>query len=156
MSGKVGKPRILSSPDQMEELFQKYKEWAKANPIKKHVFVGKDGNSDFQIIDRPLSITGFEVFCHDEVGEISQYLRNDGGRYPEYVTTSSRIKREIAEQQIAGGMAGIYNASLTARLNNLVEKVAQTDSKGNDIPLLEQYILAAKGVRRQTDEEKDQ
>lgn len=147
MSGKVGKPRILKSPEQMEELFQKYKEWAKANPIKKHVFVGKDGNSDYQIIDRPLSITGFEVFCHGEIGEIAPYLMNRDNRFPEFSTVSARIKREIAEQQIAGGMAGIYNASLTARLNNLVEKVAQTDSKGEDIPLLEQYIRAAKGVK---------
>ena len=35
---------------------------------------------------------------------------------------SVAIKKEIRDNQIIGGMLGVYNANITARLNNLVEK----------------------------------
>ena len=42
-------------------------------------------------------------------------------KYRELLKTN--IKKEIRENQITGGMLGIYNPSITQRLNNLVEKV---------------------------------
>jgi hypothetical protein len=38
----------------------------------------------------------------------------------------SRIKKSIRADQIKGGMAGIYNPSITQRLNNLVERQENT------------------------------
>jgi TPP-dependent pyruvate/acetoin dehydrogenase alpha subunit len=53
---------------------------------------------------------------------------NKDERYEAYITICSRIKEAIREDQIGGGMAGIYNPSITQRLNGLVEKV-QNDVK---------------------------
>ncbi len=46
--------------------------------------------------------------------------------YQEFVSICSHIKKEIRSQQITGGMLGMFNPSITQRLNNLVEK---TDNK---------------------------
>jgi hypothetical protein len=45
------------------------------------------------------------------------------------VSVCSRIRKNIREDQIAGGMAGIYNASITQRLNGLTEKIQEDGSK---------------------------
>ena len=48
-------------------------------------------------------------------------------RYLEFTAICSRIRKEIREDQITGGMVGQYNASITQRLNNLKEQVEQTN-----------------------------
>ena len=50
------------------------------------------------------------------------YFINYEGRYEDYVSICSRIKREIRTNQIEGGMVGIFNPSITQRLNGLTEK----------------------------------
>ncbi len=70
---------------------------------------------------------GFEIFCWDEVGVVEDYFMNRDKRYTEYTAICSRIRKEIREDQITGGMVGQYNASITQRLNNLKEQVEQTN-----------------------------
>jgi hypothetical protein len=52
------------------------------------------------------------------------------GRYAEFVGVCSYIKKEVREDQIQGGLAGVYNPSITQRLNGLTEKV-QTEQNIN-------------------------
>jgi hypothetical protein len=42
--------------------------------------------------------------------------------YDDYMTICSRIKEQIRQDQIEGGMVGQYNPSITQRLNNLTDK----------------------------------
>jgi DNA polymerase II small subunit/DNA polymerase delta subunit B len=124
---KVGRPRNLNSPEQLYELFKRYKEDVKANPRIKYVYGGKEFEERAEPLERPLTMEGFEVFCWDEVGQVEQYFKNLEKRYDEYLPICSRIRREIREDQITGGMVGQYNASITQRLNNLKEQVEQTN-----------------------------
>jgi hypothetical protein len=123
---KVGRPRNLNSPEQLYELFERYKRDVKANPRIKHVFGGKDFEERAEPLERPLTMEGFEVFCWDEVGQVEQYFKNLDKRYNEYLPICSRIRKEIREDQITGGMVGQYNPSITQRLNNLREQVENT------------------------------
>jgi DNA polymerase II small subunit/DNA polymerase delta subunit B len=122
---KVGRPRNLDSPEQLYELFKKYKEDVKANPRIKSVFGGKEFEERAEPLERPLTMEGFEIFCWDEVGVVEDYFMNRDKRYTEYTAICSRIRKEIREDQITGGMVGQYNASITQRLNNLKEQVEQ-------------------------------
>jgi DNA polymerase II small subunit/DNA polymerase delta subunit B len=122
---KVGRPRNLDSPEQLYELFKKYKEDVKANPRIKSVFGGKEFEERAEPLERPLTMEGFEIFCWDEVGQVEQYFKNIDKRYDEYLPICSRIRKEIREDQITGGMVGQYNASITQRLNNLKEQIEQ-------------------------------
>jgi hypothetical protein len=73
---------------------------------------------------------GFENWCADNeiAQDLGQYFENRDNRYLEYVAICSRIRRAIRQDQIEGGMVGQYNASITQRLNNLVDK-QQTEIK---------------------------
>ena len=124
---KVGRPRNLNSPEQLYELFIRYKQDVKANPRIKSVFGGKEFEERAEPLERPLTMEGFEVFCWDIVGEVEDYFKNRDKRYEEYTPICSRIRKEIREDQITGGMVGQYNASITQRLNNLKEQVEQTN-----------------------------
>jgi hypothetical protein len=124
---KVGRPRNLDSPEQLYELFERYKADVKANPRIKSVFGGKEFEERAEPLERPLTMEGFEVFCWDIVGEVEQYFKNVDKRYSEYIPICSRIRKEIRNDQIEGGMVGQYNPSITQRLNNLKEQIEQTN-----------------------------
>ena len=118
----MGKHKYIENPQRMWELFEAYRKDVKDNPRVKHVFVGKDGNSDFERLERPLTIEGFKNYCYDVVGDITAYLVNRDNAYNDYSTICTRIKETIRQDQIEGGMVGQYNPSITQRLNGLSEK----------------------------------
>jgi len=117
-----GRPKKLNNPEELWELFEGYIKWASDNPIRKMVFVGRDGNREYELVDRPLSRDGFEVYCFNNQVTARHYLDNDNGSYENFCHISLHIKQTIREMQIAGGMSGLYNANLTARINNLSDK----------------------------------
>ena len=120
----MGKNKYIETPDKLWEYFETYKNETKSNPIKKHVFVGKDGNADYELIERPLTVDGFEVWCwrNEIINDLSNYFANSNNKYSEYSTICSRIRKEVRNDQIEKGLAGIYNTSITQRLNGLTDK----------------------------------
>lgn len=125
----MGSHKKIETPEKMWELFCYYKEWAKDKPFLQHDFVGKDGDSVYRKKERCLTMEGFENWLEDNeiINDIGDYISNKDGRYNEFTTICSRIRRVIKQDQIEGGMAGIYNPSITQRLNGLVDKT-QTDT----------------------------
>ena len=124
---KVGRPRNLDSPEQLYELFERYKVDVKANPRIKSVFGGKEFEERAEPLERPLTMEGFEVFCWDIVGCVEDYFKNKNKAYEDFSPICSRIRKEIRNDQIEGGMVGQYNPSITQRLNNLKEQIEQTN-----------------------------
>jgi hypothetical protein len=122
----MGKHKTIETPDQMWELFEAYKKTVAKNPILIQDYVGKDGQMVYRERQRPLTMEGFENYCEDNICFVHQYFVNQEQRYGDYVNICSRIKRSIRQDQIEGGMASIYNPSITQRLNNLTEKTDVT------------------------------
>lgn len=119
---------MISSPDILWEHFKAYKSWAENNPRLIEDYVGKEAVRVMREKPRALTMEDFEEFVAEIPGmplELSQYFANRDGRYEEFVPICSRIRRAIRADQISGGMAGIYNPSITQRLNGLVEKSEQ-------------------------------
>jgi hypothetical protein len=114
--------KLIKTPEALRELWEKYKTHIKANPILVHDFVGKDAHSVHREKQRPFTMAGFEVYCYDAIGCVNQYFDNADGRYEAYITICSHIRKEIRNNQIDGGMAGIFNPSITQRLNGLTDK----------------------------------
>lgn len=146
----MGKNKYIATPEIMWEHFQNYKKEVKENPIfiieqkKGNTILPKDlSNIDSKTIkesmksiielplQRPLTIEGFENWCSDNeiIEDLGDYFSNKDGKYSDYSTICKRIKKNIRQDQIEGGMAGIYNPSITQRLNNLVEKT-ETELSG--------------------------
>jgi hypothetical protein len=113
----------IETPEKMWELFTQYKNFVKSNPILVHD-VDKFGADIWRQKEKPLTIDGFECWCYDNdiISDLSQYFANTEQRYTDYQTICTRIRKAVRDDQIAGGMAGIYNPSITQRLNSLTEK----------------------------------
>lgn len=126
----MAKHKYIETPEILWEHFLSYKKEVKSNPILVKDWVGKDAIDVYREKEKPLTIDGFECWCYDNgiISDLSQYFANTEQRYTEYQTICSRIKKAVRTDQIEGGMSGIYNPSITQRLNNLVEKT-QTDVK---------------------------
>jgi hypothetical protein len=120
----LGRPKAFKSPDEVWGWFVKYKQWVEENPIKIEDYVGKDANRVYREKPRALTMEGFDNFLYDNnvVDNMAQYFANREERYTDFVPICSRIRFTIRQNQIEGGLAGIFNPSITQRLNSLVEK----------------------------------
>ena len=136
----MGKKKYIETPQKLWELFVAYKKEVKENPIIVKDWVGKDSEQVYREKEKPLTMVGFQCYIceHTEINypDISHYLENKDNRYADFVHISSRIKDEIKNDQITGGMTMIYSQNLTARLNGLIDK-KETEIKGGlNIPNL--------------------
>ena len=120
----MAKKKYIETPEVLWKHFLDYKEAVKKKPIIVKDWVGKDATDVYREKERPLTIEGFENYLEDEgiIGDLSHYFANTNNSYSEYLTICSRIKRNVRQDQIEGGMVGIYNPSITQRLNSLVDK----------------------------------
>ena len=127
----MGKNKYIETPEKMWEYFQEYKIHTKNNPIRVNDFRGGMATEVFLEKERPLTLEGFEMYCFENgiISDLSHYFCNLDNRYSDYVAICSRIRKAIREDQISGGMAGIYNPSITQRLNNLVERTEVKEVK---------------------------
>ena len=124
MGTSRGHGKYIETPEKMWEYFEAYRSQVKANPRTKTVFPGKDAIPQYEPLERPLTLEGFENWCADAgiIDGLEHYFANTKGNYSDYLSICSRIKRVIRQDQIEGGMVGQYNASITQRLNSLVDK----------------------------------
>ena len=118
----MAKHKYIETPEKLYELFEAYKKEVKDNPRKKHTFVGKEGRSDYELLERPLTMSGFRSYAHTKDVSIIHYFNNTDDSYTEYRTICTRVLDEIRQDQIEGGSVGQYNASITQRLNGLTDK----------------------------------
>jgi hypothetical protein len=133
----MGIKKYIESPEILWGFFEQYRKETKSKPRKKHVFVGKDGDSKFEELEVPLTIEGFYEFVsyHKDTKfdtshpDLSHYFENKDERYSDFVRICTRIRRAIRQDQIEGGMVGQYNPSITQRLNGLIDKQEINDNR---------------------------
>lgn len=130
--------RIFKHPDELWNAWLNYKAKRKeqAKDWPKVQYVGKDGYrvEDYPVL--PLTMDGFSIYCYDNHGVVRHYFDNTDNYYEDFCQVCSRIREEIRDQQITGGMLGQFNTSITQRLNNLKEQT-ETEIKGTlNIPNL--------------------
>jgi len=120
----MGKRKYIETPEKLWEYFQEYKKETKSKPFLIKDWVGKDAFNVQREKERPLTIEGLEcwLFEKDIIGDLSHYFANTDNKYSDYLTICHAIKKAVRQDQIEGGMAGMYNPSITQRLNGLVEK----------------------------------
>lgn len=127
-NGNIHPTRIFKTPEELEKAFEEYKLDLKeqSNEWLKVQYVGKDAGRVVEPQKVPMTIEGFKRYCRKHYGEINQYLANQDKVYDDFIIICTRIKEEIRENQILGGLLGFYNPSITQRLNGLAEKQEHT------------------------------
>lgn len=125
--------RIFKAPEELWNAWLKYKAKRKedAKDWPKVQYVGRDGErvEDYPVL--PLTMEGFYIYCYDNHGDVKEYFLNREGYYNDFTTICSRIKDEIRDNQITGGMLGNFNPSITQRLNGLTEKTENKNENHN-------------------------
>lgn len=116
--------RIFKEPDALKIAWNQYKEDLKEQSKEwlKVQYVGKDGERVADPVKMPYTLEGFKRYCREHYGEVEQYFGNQDSLYDDFIGICSRIREEIRENQITGGMMGFFNPSITQRLNNLKEQ----------------------------------
>ena len=116
--------KYIETPEKMMELFLAYKNKVKSTPFIVTDWVGGMAKEVNRKKEKPLTLEGFSTYCF-EIGilhRVHDYFGNKNDAYAEFSDICHAIKEIIRQDQIEGGMAGIYNPSITQRLNNLVDK----------------------------------
>ena len=130
-NGNIHPTRIFKTSEELHLKFIEYKNDLKerAKEWEKIQYVGKDGSKKTDYPKLALSLEGFKRYCWDnKVGNIEQYFTNQKNVYDDFIGICSRIKNEIREDQIQGGLLGFYNPSITQRLNNLKEQTESSNT----------------------------
>lgn len=129
----MAKHKYIKTPRVLYALFELYKTHVEENPRKVTVFGGRDFDSRENKLQCPLTFAGFDVFVMNHQGikslGVEQYFTNQDKLYDDYIGICARIKKEIRADQIAGGMVGQYNPSITQRLNSLAENTINTTTE---------------------------
>jgi hypothetical protein len=119
----MAKHKYIETPEILLQYWEEYVKETKSKPIIVKDWVGKDAIDVYREKERPLTQQGFEVWMFKKHKiTVGQYFDNKDKAYNEYVAICSHIVKERQADQIEGGMAGIYNPSITQRLNGLVDK----------------------------------
>lgn len=125
-NGNVHPTRIFQTPEDLLDCWNGYKKHLQRVECKKWPkvqYVGRDGERVVDYPVMPISQEGFERYCFEnDIGNVQQYFDNQQGYYDDFIAVCARVKREIREQHITGGMNGFYNPSITQRLHGLVDK----------------------------------
>jgi hypothetical protein len=125
------KHKYIETPEALLELFEKYIKEIKSKPFIVKDWVGGTGKKVLREKERPVTMEGFRVYAFKALGCVKDYFDNKDNRYDQYATICSHIRDMIRSEQIDGGMAGIYNPSITQRLNGLTEKTENNNINTN-------------------------
>ena len=118
--------------DEFYPLFEKYEKLVKNNPILVHDYKWKDVESVLIKKEKPLTLEWYICFVEDEKGiSVEHYFYNQDKAYWDYLGVCNRIRFKIKNDQINWGMTGIYNSSITQRLNGLLDKQESTNNNTN-------------------------
>ena len=120
----------IETPETLLEHFNNYVKDVKNSPFLVTDWVGKDAIEVDRRKEKPLTLEGFENWCFDKgiINDLGDYFSNKDKRYDDFTTICRAIRKKIRQDQIEGGMAGIYNPSITQRLNGLAEKTDITQN----------------------------
>ncbi len=124
----MGKPKYIESPQKLWELFCEYVEHERNSPLYRRDYVGKDGDERDTPLQVPITFEGFECYLADLgiITDLGDYASNKNGKYADYSTIITRIRKNCFVQNFKGASVGIFNHNIIARKLGLVEK---TDNK---------------------------
>lgn len=134
----MAKNKYIETPERMWELFCEYVKHEKNNPMFKVDYVGKDGEEKDTPLQVPITFEGFECYLADEeyIQDLGDYASNKDGRYSDYATIITRIRKNCFVQNYKGAAVGLFNANLVAKKIGLTEKTDSTVTiKSYDVTL---------------------
>jgi len=118
------KHKYIETPEKLMELFKEYVLHERDNPMIKVEYVGRDGEKKLTPLEVPITFEGFECYLAELgiINDLGDYSSNKDGRYDEYATIITRIRKNCYVHNFKGAAVGLFNASIIARKLGLVDK----------------------------------
>src|SRR5690606_20581685 len=128
---KLGRPKNLSSPKRLWELFCDYYDEVKDNPAKKQDIIrgGELAGTTIELkLEKPITWAGFESMLRHKniIAKLEDYKANKEKRYTDFAEVVARIEQKMWDDKFSGAAVGIYNANIIARDLGLSEKSEST------------------------------
>lgn len=120
-NGNIHPERVFKTPQELEKAWSDYKESIKqqSEQWQKVRYVGTRGQRKSDSTKIPYTFEGFKRFCSENYGSVDHYFRNTGNYYDDFCLTCTRVREEIRENQIIGGLLGFYKPSITQHLTGI-------------------------------------
>ena len=121
---RMGRPPRFKTAAELWQTFMDYVNFTDAYTIELPTTIIK-GNKREEghagKVTQPLTLDGFMAFSGvgSTWADFSRYQCSRGEDFCEVIT---RVRNIVRADQLAGGMAGVYNSNLTARLNGLTDR----------------------------------
>lgn len=127
----MAKHKYIETPEKLWELFTRYVEHERDNPMYKIEYVGKDGKEVHTPLQVPITFEGFECWLADEgiINDLGHYSQNLDDRYSDYVPIITRIRNNCFAQNFKGASVGLFNANLIARKLGIADKKEIDDKR---------------------------
>lgn len=134
IASKVGRPPKYKTPEELEAKAKEYFDWCDANPMEvwkrkgagasQTAANGSSVKSDegSMLVPRPYTLDGLALWCGiADWRDYRAYHANDN-----FSAVIRTLEMKVRDRQVSGGLVGMYNANLTARLNGLADKQENT------------------------------
>jgi hypothetical protein len=130
---KMGRPRKIKDAEQLEHLWEEFKEWSDTNPlVYKETTKGPKGTFE-KVINHRKAWTwqAFDTWLRHEgyIETTRDYRDNKNAAYTDFSAVITHIGEEMYQQKFAGAASGLYNANIIARDLGLVDKKQVTKEK---------------------------
>ena len=128
-----GRPPKFKTPEELQEKAEGYFKWCDEHPVRiyKRKNAGASQTAEKgsgvkqdegeMYVDRPYTKDGLALW----IGVSDWHDMKDSECYqtPEFVGIIHALETRIRNQQVTGGMCGVYHPNLTARLNGIAENI---------------------------------
>ena len=125
------KPKLMETPERLWSLFEDYVKYESENPMIRRDYVGKDGQPVDTKLVTPIIFEGFECYLSDQgiIEDLGDYSSNKDGRYSEYATIITRIRKNCFNNNFKGAAVKLFDGNLIAKKLGLIAKI-ETEHKG--------------------------
>lgn len=130
-NNKKGRPPKFKTAEEFGKAIDDYFKWCDDNPVKVNVQTKKGVST--QTTPRPYTI--YEMSWKLGIGNWRQFKITNIDREG-FAALFEYAENRITSNQVIGGMVGIYNANLTARLNGIAENVQEVTPPPSTIEIV--------------------
>lgn len=116
---EFGRPKVIESPEQFEQLGLEYIQWVKDNPVMKTITASFQGSISYEKVPHARPMTQYGMAAHMGIGLST--LKDYGGR-EEFSAIFKRLCAIMTAHNVDGASSGDMNGNIIARIEGLSEK----------------------------------
>lgn len=116
---EFGRPKVIESPEQFEELGLEYIQWVRDNPVMKTITASFQGSISYEKVPHARPMTQYGLAAHMGIGLSTL---KDYGAKEDFSAIFKRLCAIMTAHNVDGASSGDMNGNIIARIEGLSEK----------------------------------